>query len=388
VTVGKGPLSKSKVVGELVRTGRKDQARFLLLRTVGKNPNDFKAWLWLAGLADSTEERMQYIARAESLHPNDPILIKARIWAQKSESVASIPDAHSLDLIPVDRAKTSPRTPSQNRYATREKRGKRWRLLKFGVFVAGCSLILLMLLIGSALVWNSWQSRRLPANGGIAVAANPSNQEIPIIDQPSIATKEGQSGQVITNIVFPDPLPAATMGPLQPKNIINSSANVRATWTATPLPTNTPIPSPTPVPTFISELNSTTLLKPLGLAPNEKWIDVNLTDQHLVAYEGDLPVFDSAVSSGTWSHPTVMGQFRIWLRFPSQTMNGYRLGYDYYLEGVPYVQYFYQDYALHGTYWHNNFGTPMSHGCVNLPTSAAEWLFNFADYGTLVNIHQ
>jgi lipoprotein-anchoring transpeptidase ErfK/SrfK len=130
------------------------------------------------------------------------------------------------------------------------------------------------------------------------------------------------------------------------------------------------------------------LFKAFRPAPTEKWIDANLTKQHLIAYEGDLPVFDSAVSSGTWNHPTVTGHFRIWLRFPSQTMNGFRLGYDYYLEGVPYVQYFYQDYALYGTYWHNNFGTPMSHGCVNLPTSAAEWLFNFADYGTLVNIHQ
>ena len=68
-------------------------------------------------------------------------------------------------------------------------------------------------------------------------------------------------------------------------------------------------------------------------------------------------------------------------------MNGRRLGYDYYLKDVPYVQYFYQDYALHGTFWHSNFGTRMSHGCVNLPTSAAEWLYNWAEYGTLVNIH-
>jgi lipoprotein-anchoring transpeptidase ErfK/SrfK len=68
-------------------------------------------------------------------------------------------------------------------------------------------------------------------------------------------------------------------------------------------------------------------------------------------------------------------------------MDGRRLGYNYYLEDVPFVQYFYQDYALHGTFWHNNFGRPMSHGCVNLPTPAAEWLYHWADYGTLVNVH-
>ena len=68
-------------------------------------------------------------------------------------------------------------------------------------------------------------------------------------------------------------------------------------------------------------------------------------------------------------------------------MNGYRLGYDYYLPNVPYVQYFYRDYAIHGTYWHNNFGTPMSHGCVNLTIPDSQWIFNWASNGTVVNVH-
>jgi len=141
-------------------------------------------------------------------------------------------------------------------------------------------------------------------------------------------------------------------------------------------------------PTFVSEDNAVVpVLRPAGVGPNEKWIDVNLTRQVLVAYEGDVPVFDTLVSSGTWNHPTVTGQFRIYLRFTAQTMDGRRLGYDYYLENVPYVMYFFEDYALHGTYWHNNFGTPMSHGCVNLPTPAAEWIFNWSSMGTLVNVH-
>ncbi len=174
---------------------------------------------------------------------------------------------------------------------------------------------------------------------------------------------------------------------IAPKNVVGGLGAPRARWTATPLPTNTPSPSPTPMPTFVSELSESGLLQPLGLAPTEKWIDVNVSSQSLVAYEGGLPVFETLVSTGKSQYPTVTGQFRIWLRFRSQDMNGYRLGYDYYLRNVPYVQYFYQDYALHGTFWHNNFGTPMSHGCVNLPTPAAEWLFEWADYGTMVNVH-
>jgi lipoprotein-anchoring transpeptidase ErfK/SrfK len=60
-------------------------------------------------------------------------------------------------------------------------------------------------------------------------------------------------------------------------------------------------------------------------------------------------------------------------------------GYD--LPNVPYVMYFYQGYGLHGTYWHHNFGHPMSHGCVNFKTEDAGWLYNWASVGTLVNIH-
>jgi len=174
---------------------------------------------------------------------------------------------------------------------------------------------------------------------------------------------------------------------IQPKGVIAGSPINRARWTATPLPTNMPSPTPSPIPTFVSDDSYSRLIPPEVVSNGEKWIDVNLTSQTLVAFEGSAPVFQSLVSSGTADHPTVTGQFRIWLRFSSQDMNGRRLGYDYFLKDVPYVQYFYQDYALHGTFWHNNFGTPMSHGCVNLPTPSAEWLFNWANNGTLVNVH-
>lgn len=60
---------------------------------------------------------------------------------------------------------------------------------------------------------------------------------------------------------------------------------------------------------------------------------------------------------------------------------------EYFLPAVPYVMYFHGNYGLHGTYWHNNFGQPMSHGCVNLPTDAAQWLFNWAPIGTKVVTH-
>jgi LysM repeat protein len=126
---------------------------------------------------------------------------------------------------------------------------------------------------------------------------------------------------------------------------------------------------------------------PRGVGPGDKWIDIDLTAQQLIAYEGHQPVFQTLISSGRQPYLTVTGLFHIERRYVSKDMDGRPLGYDYFLPGVPYAMYFYRAYALHGTYWHANFGTPMSHGCVNLPTPAAEWIFNWSALGTAVNVH-
>lgn len=118
-------------------------------------------------------------------------------------------------------------------------------------------------------------------------------------------------------------------------------------------------------------------------APNDRWIDVNISTQTLTAYEGDTAVFRTAVSTGIASHPTVVGRFNIYVKYVSTLMTGP----GYYLPNVPYTMYFYQGYGIHGTYWHHNFGHPMSHGCVNLPTPAAKWMFDWASIGTPVVTH-
>ncbi len=115
----------------------------------------------------------------------------------------------------------------------------------------------------------------------------------------------------------------------------------------------------------------------------EHWIDVNLSQQMLYAYAGDTVVNSFLISTGTWLHPTVTGRYHVYVKLRYTDMSGA----DYYLPNVPYTMYFYQGYGLHGTYWHHNFGTPMSHGCVNLSIPDAEWLYNFASVGTLVNVH-
>lgn len=115
----------------------------------------------------------------------------------------------------------------------------------------------------------------------------------------------------------------------------------------------------------------------------ERWIDVDLTNQRVYAYEGDVVVNSFIVSTGTWMTPTVTGKYKIYVKIRSGSMRGP----GYFLPDVPYIMYFHKGYGLHGTYWHNNFGTPMSHGCVNLRTDEAGWLFGWASVGTVVNVH-
>jgi len=115
-----------------------------------------------------------------------------------------------------------------------------------------------------------------------------------------------------------------------------------------------------------------------------RWIDVDLSEQRLTAYEASSPVRTMLVSTGLPQTPTPVGQFRIWIKLRYDDM----AGADYYIEDVPFVMYFHEGYGLHGVTWHGNFGHPMSHGCVNLLTEEAEWLYGWANVGTLVNVHE
>ena len=108
---------------------------------------------------------------------------------------------------------------------------------------------------------------------------------------------------------------------------------------------------------------------------DERWVRVDLSEQVLVAYQGDKPLRAFKVSSGLPGTPTVTGEFRIRMKVRSQLMAGGSGNNYYYLPNVEWVQYFYQDYGLHGTYWHNDFGRPKSHGCVNMTNADAKWLY-------------
>jgi lipoprotein-anchoring transpeptidase ErfK/SrfK len=110
----------------------------------------------------------------------------------------------------------------------------------------------------------------------------------------------------------------------------------------------------------------------------EKWIEVSLDQQMLRAWEGSNIVMEFPISSGKW-FPTPKGTFEIWYKTRNQRMEGGKkeLGTYYNLPNVPHNMFFYKGFAVHGAYWHNNFGHPMSHGCVNAPLDKVGALFEW-----------
>jgi lipoprotein-anchoring transpeptidase ErfK/SrfK len=133
----------------------------------------------------------------------------------------------------------------------------------------------------------------------------------------------------------------------------------------------------------------------LGDSTIPKRIEVDLTNQRLYGYEGDRLIYNFLISSGKWDR-TPTGTFQIWAKIPSQKMEGgsKELGTYYYLPKVPYVMFFYNEkvkkqlgYSLHGTYWHNKFGQPMSHGCINMKTEEVAQIYAWADKSTPITIY-
>ncbi len=119
-----------------------------------------------------------------------------------------------------------------------------------------------------------------------------------------------------------------------------------------------------------------------------KWIEVNLSTQYMNVWQGNTWIAGSYVSTGRPGFETPTGTWYINTKLVSQTMSGCIQGECYYVPDVPWVMYFTNwGHAIHGAYWHNNFGHVMSHGCVNLPVSFAEWLYWWTPIGTPVVIH-
>ncbi len=159
-----------------------------------------------------------------------------------------------------------------------------------------------------------------------------------------------------------------------------------------------PVPKPTDVtkgefhglpvtPPLLASLETEQKVLGTGVSADEKRIEVDLTHQKVYAFEGSRKVYEFVVSTGKWAR-TPTGEFRIWAKLKSTRMSGGNpaIGTYYNLPNVPWVMFFgggdvanSRGFSLHGTYWHNNFGHPMSHGCVNMKIPDSQTLFEWAN---------
>jgi lipoprotein-anchoring transpeptidase ErfK/SrfK len=144
-----------------------------------------------------------------------------------------------------------------------------------------------------------------------------------------------------------------------------------------------------PEPAFPQSRSTTTRYNSITAAltdlklSTKRWLEIDLSSQRLIAWEGSQPVYAVIISTGKATTPTPTGIFAIQTRHRVARMQGY----DYDVPDVPYTMYYHRGYAIHGAYWHSRFGTPVSHGCINVAVNHARWLYHWATVGTPVVVH-
>jgi len=371
-----------------LRSGDKETARDLGEKAVLLVPDLEDAWLILVAADSNPEDALAYAHKALELKPDSVRARKAVDWATsqlnkvraENENMrvmaqtvpAVMQEAPVFRPIKVEEARNTAR-PAQ--------KSNKSRLFIF----AGAFLGLLICAVIGVVAWSAFRN---PALASLLPASNlmPTQEALWAevnVPKPSVTPIDVSAFAPQSTSVAPTDAPTR-----EPKSTPIPAEEKPTSTPEAPVATETPgvmamdIVADTPTSAYVAPTPNPVVAAENGQG-GARWIDVDLTNQSVYAYEGDTIVNSFVVSTGTWMTPTVTGKYKIWVKFKSTSMSGP----GYFLPNVPYVMYFYKGYGLHGTYWHNNFGTPMSHGCVNLRTSDAEWLYNWASVGTVVNVH-
>ncbi len=362
---------------------RRSEARKWAEHAARLAPQMEDPWLILAAIA-SPNASLQFIQKALEINPNSPRAHRGMEWAMqrlREQPPESAPTQQSLTSRLPAAAAQPPAAPARSRAKPRASRR-----------AVPLILIAIGLLVCVAAGFSAAMS---PVLASIMQRAAPTQRAQPwalaFIPKPTYAAPSPLADELQPPIVIEVPAtPAAEATSTEEAGATDQPMDM-PTEAATDQATSEP---PTAEPTWSGTLDLTyvdnTATPPGSSGPvpgdipaGERWIDVNLTQQRVYAYAGDNVVNSFLVSTGTWLHPTVTGKYHIYIKLRYTDMSGP----DYYLPNVPYTMYFFKGYGLHGTYWHHNFGVPMSHGCVNLSIPDSAWLFDFSSVGTLVNVH-
>jgi lipoprotein-anchoring transpeptidase ErfK/SrfK len=348
----------------LVQENQPEAARPFFEKMLERDPGNIPALMWLAGLSETPADGYAYIARALTIDPQNERAHAAIRWNHWREQEDRLRAAGfvSNGLATAHRVRKS---------AAPARTSSAWLSAIAALIVCLGALASIYFGQPRPVSATALQPGAPAAEVARVLPALPTLPTSPTL--PPLATR------TLPPAATPAPTETPIATPTLPPALLPTATPMPPTETAEPPPATPELPAALPVLPADTPVN---VANPTG-SSSERWIDVDLTHQELVAYEGDTPVYRVIVSTGLPDTPTVTGQYRIYVKYPAQTMSGP----GYYLPDVPYVMYFYQGYGIHGTYWHNNFGHPMSHGCVNTPTPDAQWLYNWAAVGTLVNVH-
>lgn len=373
---------------EALRRGDKPSARQLGERAALLVPDMENAWLVLAAADPDPKEALAYAQKALEINPSSGRAHKAVEWAtnqvNQAQAAAVSPTGGLREaLVTPVKIELIPETPQP----TLKSSNRKW------VYAAS----ILGLLLCAIFAFTAYSAVTHPAFASILNNAVAPTQEAHWarvqIAKPSVTPIGASAFASATPASNQDESSAASTQPATtdadiPTKVATPTPQEEGP-TATPQATETPaaLAMEAVVDTPTSEFGVPTSSAPLPdiakTGNGVRWIDVDLTNQAVYAYEGEVMVNSFIVSTGTWLTPTVTGQYNIYVKYRYANMHGP----GYFLPDVPYVMYFYKGYGLHGTYWHSNFGHPMSHGCINLRTDNAGWLFDWASVGTLVNVH-
>lgn len=361
---------------------RMDEARLYARQACQLAPELEESWLMMAAVS-SPEASLIYLNKALQINPNSERAKNGLIWALQRQSKAPEAASAAVSLADTSAGRPMPAAaqPISSVSATPSALPEMSRLSRFE------------------------QAATVPPGSEDRETPSP----LPRIEKKNLYTRQVAAWPIILLVVILcigifgvfliNPLiGASAKGQHYAQyegEIIKPTRTFTPTATFTPTPTHSPTPTPSPKPTKTPKPTATDTPDILEVSRyesdgvpdvdnNEHWIDVDLSSQSVSAYEGEERVNTFIVSTGTWQHPTVLGSYQIYVKYRYADM----AGPGYYLPDVPYVMYFHEGYGVHGTYWHDNFGVPMSHGCINLRTDDAAWLYDFSEVGTLVHIHQ
>lgn len=366
---------------ESLRRGDKVSAQQMGERAARLAPDIEDTWLVLTAAVPDPQDALAYAQKALQINPQSTRAQRAVEWA--TDRLKQVESLRNLTPVsPLPRRAEAAVPQKQHAYQTAvampvlKNQGRNWLLpillIGFGILFVG---FIVLFAITSPALASIVRSIGVPAptQEKLWAPADIAKPEVTPIDVSAFAVQAQDT-------------PAPTSAPTR-RAVATITRTSEPAEAATDAPAQAATETPGVVAMEIIEDTPTSEYnppKPEEVVGNgARWIDVDLTNQMVYAYEGDVIVNSFLVSTGTWLTPTVTGKHKIYVKVRVQDMRGP----GYHLKDVPYVMFFSGDYGLHGTYWHNNFGTPMSRGCVNLTIDDAAWLFNWASVGTIVNVH-